>query len=139
VLNEIRNGNHGIALDATSFGNIQSHVTSEILKQIRKNMVDPDSTKIMRVQTENFQKCVARSTRVRATESSPKGYCVTFTYNSRNRMGGYGGEQAAFAFVRPENNGVVVLAALNAIKDANNYSYPYTPESGVYEFILVGE
>ena len=135
ILNEIRSGDYGTALDASSFAEIKDTVISGILNQIRGGMVDPESTYMMSVQTKEFDKCVLRNvtTTREAGTSSSKGYCVAFGYNSKNRMGGYGGAQPSVALVRIEKNGKLsIFAPTRALQDRELYKYPYTAETGVY-------
>ncbi|MDO8812919.1 MAG: hypothetical protein Q7J38_12950 [Gallionella sp.] len=135
VLNEIRTGNHGSALDASSFSGIQKQVVQEIQNQVQEKMVDPDSTKILKLQTKDFNKCIFSEIKSKTIVSanSPKGYCVAFGYNSKNRMGGYAGERISYAFVQYGKNGAInVIAPTSASQDSRDNSYPYTHETGVY-------
>ena len=133
VSNEIRSGDYGLALNSSSFSKNKKKIVNGILNQTRTFMVDPDSTKITSVQIKDFKKCVLTKIGSKPNSSTPKGYCVYFEYNSRNRMGGYGGSKAASALVHLERGGkVTMFAHVHGLRQSKDYSYPYTPETGVY-------
>ena len=131
VLNEIRTEDYGRQLNSST---IKKNVSQKILTQIRKNMVDPDSTKIVSIQTSDFKKCALLVQSQYSSPNKPKGYCVRFEYNSKNRMGGYAGGKLSDAFVRYENNGKihVIVQAGKTFMSSEKHRYPFTLDTGVY-------
>ena len=136
IKTEIQTGDYGLALNDSSFPAIKDELVQSILNQIQKNMVDPDSTKITGIQTTNFYKCVLNLIKPglpAPNSTDQKGYCVAFEYNSRNRMGGYGGSQPSVALVRLDRKGNLILhTPTKALQTSEVYRYPYTHETGVY-------
>jgi hypothetical protein len=136
VKNEIQSGDFGVELTDETFARIQNDVVQGILNNIRRSMVDPDSTKMTGIQMNDFKKCVLNPILPGLPSpdaNSPKGYCVAFSYNSRNRMGGYGGSQPSVALVKLEADGRLVLhTPTSALAKSEQYRYPYTHETGVY-------
>lgn len=135
IIREIRSGDYGMTLDETSFAKIKGAVTNEILNQIRLSMVDPRSTYMAEIQIKDFKRCVLRdggATRVAKTDSS-KGYCVAYSYNSKNRMGGYGGAVPTVALVRIERDGKLnIFVPTRSYRAREDDNYPYTINTDVY-------
>lgn len=135
VLNEIRSADYGVPISASSIDGIKAKVVQKILADIRTKMVDQNSTQIESIQAGNFSKCIfvvyESGAGAKASARSPKGYCVAFSYNSKNRMGGYAGAQNSVALVRLEGDGEVnVVAPTDGTEMSTDY-YPYTGDTGV--------
>lgn len=121
-------------------------ILNGVLNQLRQTMVDPDSTQIRSIQVGDFDRCVlatvvsiSNSDRSLYSKSRPgafTGYCVTFDWNSKNRMGGYGGPQKSVAIVHIGTSGAIEIMIPSADTGAQFRSspneYPYTEQTGVH-------
>lgn len=135
ALNEIRSADYGVPISASSFDDIKAKVVQQILADVRKKMIDPGSTQIEAIQTKDFSKCIIvvyeSGAEAKVSTKSPKGYCIAFSYNSKNRMGGYAGAQESVAFVRIERNGEVNVVAPTDGRLVSTSDHPYTDDTGV--------
>lgn len=135
VLNEIRSADYGMPISASSFGGVRAKIVQQILADVRKKMTDPDSTQVEAIQTKDFLKCIIvvykSGAEAKASTKSTKGYCIAFSYNSKNRMGGYAGAQNSVALVRLERDGEVNVVAPTDGRLVSTIDYPYTDDTGV--------